>query len=148
MENIPGTISAGLTTTSTTMANDYIVLGVPVNGYNFAAPTTSSSPTSSGPSATTSTTSSSTPSPTKTPSVGGGGLSTGAKAGIGVAAAVAGIAFIILAFLLMRYFRKGKAGWAGHNGNEKAPGGPVHELHNRDLPHEIGSSNPRPPELA
>jgi H+/gluconate symporter-like permease len=149
MEMVSGSLSGGLTTTSTTMGNDYHVLGVPVNGFNFAGPTSfsSSASSSSGSSVTATSTGTSSPSPTKSSAAGNGGLSTGAKAGIGAAAAVAGIAFIILAFLLFKYLRKRQGVEGNNNGGEKGPG-PVHELHDTNRPHEIGSSGARPPELA
>ena len=157
MEKTPGDLTGGLTTTSTTMANVYHVLGVPVNGFNFAASTTSTSSSSSSSSSLTTTTSSSTSSisPTKSAAANGGAhLTMGAKAGIGVAAALAGIAFIILSFLL--FIRRGK-----YSGNEQRGADysvnykpvvqtgqplPVLELHDVDRPHEIGTYT-RPSEL-
>jgi hypothetical protein len=66
-EKVPPSINSGLTTTSTTMGNDYYVLGVPVNGFNFGGPTSfsSSAPSSSGSSVTATSTGTSLPSPTK-----------------------------------------------------------------------------------
>jgi hypothetical protein len=150
MEKVPGSINEGLTTTSTTMGKDYYVLGVPVNGFNFAGPTSVSSSASSisGPSVTATSTGISSPSPTRSSAAGNGGLSTGAKAGIGAGAAVAGIAFIMFAFLLFKYLRKRQGAERNNNGGEKGPGDPVHELHDINRPHEIGSSAARPPELA
>jgi hypothetical protein len=150
-EKVPPSINSGLTTTSTTMGNDYYVLGVPVNGFNFGGPTSfsSSAPSSSGSSVTTTSTGTSLPSSTKSSAAGNGGLSTGAKAGIGVAAAVAGIAIIIFAFLLFKHLRK-RQGAEGNNngGEEKGPGDTVHELHDTNRPYEIGSPGAGPPELA
>jgi H+/gluconate symporter-like permease len=150
MEKVPGSINGGLTTTSTTMGDDYYVLGVPVNGFNFGGPTSFSSSafSSSGSSVTATSTGISLPSPTESSAAGNGNLSTGAKAGIGVAAAVAGIAFIIFASLLFKYLRKRQGAEGNNNGGEKEPGDPVHELHDTNRPHEIGSSGARPSELA
>lgn len=61
----------------------------------------SSEPTSSG------------PAPTNTSSP---GLSTGAKAGVGVGAAVAGLVFLVALFLGWRYVKKRRTGLAANNG--------------------------------
>ena len=96
---------------TTTISTSIPLIAVPVEGYNFAASTTSST-TSSTTAASTAATSQSTSTSSGTPtniSVEKGGLTGGTKAGIGVGVGV--FAFILIAiaavFLLRR--RKGKA---------------------------------------
>jgi hypothetical protein len=116
--------------TSTVLSSTHVV-GVQINGYNFATPTTSSSTTSSTSSSTTSSTSSSTTSstssssPSTTPALPGAsvnpnpasptnsassshGLSSGSKIaiGVGLTLAIVGIACLVTVWMLFRRRRR------------------------------------------
>ncbi|KAE9379498.1 hypothetical protein N431DRAFT_478501 [Stipitochalara longipes BDJ] len=128
--------------TTTFTDNNVVLFGVPVEGYNFAASTTSSSVTGSP---TTSTSKSTSPTNTSAPS---SGLSSGAKAGIGVGVAIVALAILgAIGFWLLRR-RKSQAGPVSElpgNGEGKSAG--AAEVYSEPvLPSEIDGS-PRPQEL-
>jgi hypothetical protein len=118
---------------TTTISTSIPLIAVPVEGYNFAASTTSST-TSSTTAASTAATSQSTSTSSGTPtniSVGKSGLTGGAKAGIGVGVGVFALILIaaVAAFLLRR--RKQRAQVTLASVVNELPGNGEHKRHKR-----------------
>jgi hypothetical protein len=112
MLSTPGNDFGGIITTSVTLTSQTWIVGVPINGYNFAiASTTSptSSPmmpsTSSAMTSSASSMASTSPITTTTPD---NGLSVGAKVGIGIGAGIIALAFGLLFVVFMQMRRKNK----------------------------------------
>jgi hypothetical protein len=90
---------------STTFTDSATLIAVPVEGYNFAASTTSSSSSTSPTASTSQSSSSGSASPTNS-SAQKSGLSTGAEAGIGVGVGVLAIIAALAVYLFITRRRK------------------------------------------
>ena len=101
------------TTVTQTIGGNVNAYGVQIRfqATDLVRPTTTDN-TSNRPDQSSSEPTSSGPAPTNTSSP---GLSTGAKAGIGVGAAVAGLVFLVALFLGWRYVKKRRTGIAANN---------------------------------
>jgi hypothetical protein len=102
------------TVTSSSITTTCYINGVQVNGYIFPNPATTSSTTSTLSTSSTSSTSSNPAGNTSSPSItlsnaGSSGLSTGAKAGIGVGAVGVVIALVALGTAALLFRRKRRA---------------------------------------